>query len=254
MRTLNKRTAVLVIAALAGGAISFPLGVLASHSFVDVPTGNTFHDDIAAIAAVGVTTGCSANEYCPKDYVTREQMAAFLNRLGALAPGKTPVVNAAKLDGMDSTDFLATDDITIFQTGGWAPYLFGAQLEFLYGETFVAIFHPDGAGVGAAAIVPLQAPGTIGAVAYGLKSVEICWLAADVTIDHTQLAQAGPSGGAFVASSDTDHSMDTAGCYTVTDETPTAPVGQVNLRLVLDFESDVFAKITRIKSTWTPVR
>jgi len=32
-------------------------------------------------------------------------MAAFMNRLGALASGKTPVVNADKLDGLDSTAF-----------------------------------------------------------------------------------------------------------------------------------------------------
>ena len=41
--------------------------------------------------------------YCPKDYVTREQMAAFMNRLGALQAGKTPVVNADKVDGFQGS-------------------------------------------------------------------------------------------------------------------------------------------------------
>jgi hypothetical protein len=83
--------------------------VFASHRYTDVPTSSTFHADIDAIAAVGVTTGCAVGKYCPKDFVTREQMAAFLNRLGALGPGKTPVVNATKLDGKDSTEFLASN-------------------------------------------------------------------------------------------------------------------------------------------------
>jgi hypothetical protein len=99
----------LVSVAVLGGAIAFPLGVLAAHRFTDVPASNTFHDDIAAIADAGVTTGCSPNLYCPEQFVTREQMAAFLNRLGALAPGKTPVVNATRLDGLDSAQFARSD-------------------------------------------------------------------------------------------------------------------------------------------------
>jgi hypothetical protein len=90
-------------------ALAFPLGVMASHGFTDVPDSNTFHADIDAIADAGVTTGCGPSIYCPEDFVTREQMAAFLNRLGALGPGKTPVVNADKLDGEDSTAFARTD-------------------------------------------------------------------------------------------------------------------------------------------------
>lgn len=75
-----------------------PLTAIATHSFTDVPNSNTFHGDIAAIADAGVTKGCNPpdnTEYCPDDFVTRGQMAAFMNRLGALGAGKTPVVNAA---------------------------------------------------------------------------------------------------------------------------------------------------------------
>ena len=50
-------------------------------------------------------------------------MAAFLNRLGALQAGKPPVVNAAELDGLDSTAFLAVSDISIVQQGPWFPLL-----------------------------------------------------------------------------------------------------------------------------------
>ncbi len=116
----------LVVAVTAG--VVAPVSVIAADRFTDVPTTNTFHADINAIADAGVTIGCNppANtEYCPKDNVTREQMAAFMNRLGALGPGKTPVVNAATaqtaenatnadtLDGYDSADlaprFILTD-------------------------------------------------------------------------------------------------------------------------------------------------
>jgi hypothetical protein len=75
--------------------MAFPIGVIASHQFTDVPDSNPYHDDIDAIADAGVTTGCGGGKYCPTDYVTRQQMAAFMNRLGALEAGKTPVVNAA---------------------------------------------------------------------------------------------------------------------------------------------------------------
>jgi len=82
---------------------------LASDRFVDVPDDNVFHDDIAAIANAKVTLGCNPpdnDEYCPDEFVTRGQMAAFLNRLGALAPGKTPVVNAAQLNGYGAGSFV----------------------------------------------------------------------------------------------------------------------------------------------------
>jgi hypothetical protein len=80
-------------------ALGVPLAVFASHDFTDVPNSNLFHADISALVDSGVTTGCGGGRYCPKAFVTREQMAAFMNRLGALAPGKTPVVNAAELQG-----------------------------------------------------------------------------------------------------------------------------------------------------------
>ena len=98
------RRRMAAIAFLVAGLLAVPAYVLASHQFTDVPTSNTFHDDIDAIADAGVTTGCAAGKYCPKDFVTREQMAAFLNRLGALEAGKTPVVNADRLDGYSSGD------------------------------------------------------------------------------------------------------------------------------------------------------
>jgi hypothetical protein len=104
-------------------AVAFPLGVIASHQFSDVPNTNIYHADIDALADAGVTTGCGdGTTFCPSAFVTREQMAAFMNRLGALGAGKTPVVNATKLDGLESTQF-ARSDVTVtghFPCAGFA--------------------------------------------------------------------------------------------------------------------------------------
>ena len=82
-----------------------PALVLGTVTFGDVPPTNPFYADIQALAASGVTSGCGDGNFCPEGYVTREQMAAFMNRLGALAAGKTPVVNAAELGGVPASGF-----------------------------------------------------------------------------------------------------------------------------------------------------
>jgi hypothetical protein len=50
--------------------------------FVDVPASSFAVNDIACIYQLGVTTGTSPTTYSPGDFVTREQMAAFIARLG----------------------------------------------------------------------------------------------------------------------------------------------------------------------------
>ena len=52
----------------------------ASATFADVPSNNTFYREIEALAASGVTQGCSGSSFCPTQLVTRGQMAAFLAR------------------------------------------------------------------------------------------------------------------------------------------------------------------------------
>jgi hypothetical protein len=100
---------VFVLIATVTLALGIPLGiVLASHQFTDVPTSHLFHADIDAIADAGVTTGCATNpsRYCPDRFVTRGEMAAFLNRLGALAPGSSPKVNASKVGGYAANELV----------------------------------------------------------------------------------------------------------------------------------------------------
>ncbi|MEA2003212.1 MAG: S-layer homology domain-containing protein [Actinomycetota bacterium] len=52
------------------------------NTFTD-DNGSIFEDDIAKLAAAGITKGCNPpfnTQFCPTDNVTREQMAAFLHR------------------------------------------------------------------------------------------------------------------------------------------------------------------------------
>jgi hypothetical protein len=91
---------------LAVTALAFPLGVLATHQFSDVPTGASFHDDVEALVDHGITTGCGGGEYCPGDPVTRGNMAQFLNRIGNLDGNTPPSVDADMVDGLDSEHFL----------------------------------------------------------------------------------------------------------------------------------------------------
>lgn len=79
---MRSRRHLLVTAALVA-LLAVPTGVMASHSFADVPTDDVFHDDIAWMAETGVTRGCNPpgnTEFCPDDNVTRGQLAAFLHR------------------------------------------------------------------------------------------------------------------------------------------------------------------------------
>jgi len=63
-------------------ARAFDLAPGGDSGFVDI-ADSIFAADIEAIAAAGVTKGCNPpdnNEFCPSDFVTREQMAAFIYR------------------------------------------------------------------------------------------------------------------------------------------------------------------------------
>jgi hypothetical protein len=92
------RTLVTVVAVL---VVVIPAAAWAGHQFTDVPNSNTFHGDIDWMSDNGVTKGCNPptnNQYCPDDFVTREQMAAFMHRLeteGVFLP----------VDGKDSAAF-----------------------------------------------------------------------------------------------------------------------------------------------------
>lgn len=55
--------------------------------FLDVPTAHPFFRFIEALAASGITGGCSGNQFCPDSPVTRGQMAVFLSTALGLSWG-----------------------------------------------------------------------------------------------------------------------------------------------------------------------
>jgi hypothetical protein len=61
---------------------AFDVPATDTSPFVD-DDGSQFEDAISRIAAVGITRGCNPpvnDRFCPGEYVTRGQMAAFLHR------------------------------------------------------------------------------------------------------------------------------------------------------------------------------
>jgi hypothetical protein len=88
-----------VVAALAATAllVLVPLTASATSRFTDGPFGA--HDaGVTWMAGTGITSGCTATEFCPNAPVTRAQMATFMHRLS----GQTtvaPTVNAKSVAG-----------------------------------------------------------------------------------------------------------------------------------------------------------
>ena len=55
----------------------------AQHPFADVPLDHLFNNDVACLFGADITKGCNPpdnDKFCPNNYVTRGQMAAFLTR------------------------------------------------------------------------------------------------------------------------------------------------------------------------------
>jgi hypothetical protein len=56
------------------------------NTFTD-DNGSIFENDIAKLATAGITQGCNPPDntmFCPNDFVTRGQMAAFIHRADPL--------------------------------------------------------------------------------------------------------------------------------------------------------------------------
>ena len=52
-----------------------------SSGFSDVPNSSVFCTNVRRLAQLNITYGCGNGMFCPNDYVTRGQMAAFMDRL-----------------------------------------------------------------------------------------------------------------------------------------------------------------------------
>lgn len=85
-------------------SMTFGSGIaFASHQFNDVPDGNIFHDQIDFLASRNITLGCGGGNFCPNNSVSRQEMAAFLERMArALSPVVLNVVGATVTAGTNA--------------------------------------------------------------------------------------------------------------------------------------------------------
>lgn len=105
-----KRWARISLAVVVTALVVAPLTAVASHTFTDVPSSNTHHNDIAWLRDAEVTRGCNppANtQYCPNNFVTRAQMATFLRNLA-----ENQVVDAATLQGLTADELTVTSSVS----------------------------------------------------------------------------------------------------------------------------------------------
>ena len=82
---MKKRRIKVMLIATVTVVLLVPAVAFATGGFTDVGSDNIFKDDIQWMADNGITRGCNppANDmYCPEANVTRQQMAAFMHRLG----------------------------------------------------------------------------------------------------------------------------------------------------------------------------
>ncbi len=84
--------------------------------------GSVHQKDIETLAWHGITTGCGPSLFCPDDFVTRGQMAAFLNRAFFLEPPQ----ESQTFDDDDTTVFEGDIEALVLAgiTSGCGPSLF----------------------------------------------------------------------------------------------------------------------------------
>jgi hypothetical protein len=179
-------------------------------------------------------------------------MAAFLNRLGALAPGKTPVVNAAELGGHPAGDFVLLDDVVQRYSGGWVLNLSSAQSNVAYNTNYNAVTR--GAAGPTQVQLELPTPYQLGGVFYGFKTAQVCWDASPhATLSSAEVRDANQSGVSDTVASTVPGSMAVAGCTTLTDASPGVAAGGNVILLTIDFSQAAIATLRVTTVTWTPL-
>lgn len=71
-----------LLAAALGLVAALPAFAQNCAPFTDVSASDPFCSNIQWMYNRGITLGCSATAYCPTAFVRRDQMVAFMNRLG----------------------------------------------------------------------------------------------------------------------------------------------------------------------------
>lgn len=98
------------------------LDPLTSGPFADI-ADNIHAGNINALAAAGITSGCTATAFCPTDLVSREQMATFLARALELAPVASTFADVGPGTHFENIGAIAAAGITAgCGTGIFCPY------------------------------------------------------------------------------------------------------------------------------------
>ena len=85
-----------------------------TSGFFDVEDGSTHSESIRVIAEAGITVGCSTGRFCPREAVTRAEMATFLARaLDLPSPSRDYFVDDDGNTHEDSINRLAEAGITV---------------------------------------------------------------------------------------------------------------------------------------------
>ncbi|MEX2280015.1 MAG: S-layer homology domain-containing protein, partial [Acidimicrobiia bacterium] len=93
-------------------ARALDLAPVGSGPFTDI-AGNIHTDAINAIAAAGITLGCTSDRYCPADPVRRDEMASFLARAFDLAAAPSPFTDTTGNVHEANIGAIAADGITL---------------------------------------------------------------------------------------------------------------------------------------------
>ncbi|MEX1044082.1 MAG: S-layer homology domain-containing protein, partial [Acidimicrobiia bacterium] len=93
-------------------ARALDLAPVGSGPFTDI-AGNNHAGAINAIAAAGITLGCTSDRYCPADPVRRDEMASFLARAFDLPAAPSPFTDTAGNVHEENIGAIAADGITL---------------------------------------------------------------------------------------------------------------------------------------------
>ena len=99
------------------------LSVTTAPDFADT-NGHVFEDDIAWMAALGITLGCDEDNFCPSDALTRAQMASLLARAFDLPAVEGNRFDDVTDDGTHTANINAVAEAGITLGCGAGPDLF----------------------------------------------------------------------------------------------------------------------------------
>lgn len=105
------RTVALVAAVTGVAVLAAAVGAVAADRFSDVSASHAFHDEIGWLADSGISGGFPDGTFRPSNPVSRQAMAAFMQRVAGHDPEVAPMVEAATLGGKSADDFATADDV-----------------------------------------------------------------------------------------------------------------------------------------------